>query len=381
MIRKWQSSLNSSGVVGAVLMDLSKAFDCLPHELLIAKLHAYGFGIKSLKLFYSYLNSRRHCTRVGSAVSSILEILLGVPQGSVLGPLLFNIFINDLILTCKEDICNFADDNTSFVSSSNLPEVLFRIENEMENALTWYRNNGMVANPHKFQTIFLGVRKLNISIKIGSFTIESSEQVKLLGITIDNQLTFYPHIVNICGKAVSKIKALVRIRGCLDQKQADLLFSSHIMAPFNYCPLVWMFCSKQAINLIQKTHCKALRARFNTFSDTLQDLLVRSNSVSIHTKNLRLLVCEVFKTVNYINAEIMWDSFIFKSENKYELRRGRNLTLPKARTSRAINSFDFRAAMAWNSLPVGIKSVDSLRKFNHSLETQTIYCRCANCTT
>ena len=73
----------TSGIVGAILMDLSKAFDCLPRELLIAKLNAYGFGDKSSKLLHSYLSKRRHFTRVGSAISSILEILLGVPQGSV----------------------------------------------------------------------------------------------------------------------------------------------------------------------------------------------------------------------------------------------------------------------------------------------------------
>ena len=119
-------------------------------------------------------------------------------------------------------------------------------------------------NPDKFQTIFLGKGTDDIDIKIGSFTIHSSKEVKLLGVTIDNRLSFYPHILDICSKALSKIRALMRIRNYLNERQIDLLFFSHIMSTFNYCPLVWMFCSKQASNLLNATHKKALRVRLKT---------------------------------------------------------------------------------------------------------------------
>ena len=379
MLRKWQSSLNDSGIVGAVLMDLSKAFDCLPHDLLIAKLHAYGFCKKTVDLFHSYLSQRRHYTRVGSASSTILEIILGVPQGSVLGPLLFNVFINDLLILCKEDICNFADDNTMFVCRPNLLDVLSRIDREIAFVINWFLNNGMVANPDKFQVIFLGTGNQEIKIKIGSCTIENSSEVKLLGVTIDSKLSFFPHILNICGKATAKIKALTRIRNCLDQTQADSLYFSHIMAPLNYCPLVWMFCSKQAFNLLNRTHHRALKARFNNYSAILEDLLLFSSSPHIHSRNLALLVREVYKTLNFLNPKIMWNTFELKEPNKYELRRGRNLFVPKARSSRAVNSFDFRAAMAWNNLPNDVKNASSLTLFDNLLKTQNIYSKCNNC--
>ena len=101
MIEKWGESLDQGGAYGALLTDLSKAFDCLPHDLLIAKLHAYGLDIKSLKLMFSYLTNRNQRVKINGTYSSWSEILFVAPQGSILGPLLFNIFICDLSFYTK----------------------------------------------------------------------------------------------------------------------------------------------------------------------------------------------------------------------------------------------------------------------------------------
>ena len=143
-------------------MDLSKAFDCLPHKLALAKLHGYGVDIKSLKLLQDYLSNRTQRFKLDSTFSSWLKILLGVPQGSILVPLLLNIFLNDMLwFVEKTDICNFADDNTIYSCAKSVNDVIENLQSDLRIVLKWFKDNQMIANPGKFQFMILSKNTIN----------------------------------------------------------------------------------------------------------------------------------------------------------------------------------------------------------------------------
>ena len=304
-----------------ILMDLSKAFDCMPHDLLIAKLKAYGFGLQGLRLIANYLSDRKQRVKVGSTHSDWLQTKTGVPRGSVLGPLLFNIFLNDFIYIVEHlEVCNFPDDNTIFSCDDTFESVASNLEQDMSQAVSWFKTNQMVANLSKFQVMLLGLKTDDsIVLDIGNVSIDVVSSVKLLGITIDSKLKSDQHVAKLCQRANNKISAFSRISHYLNEKQSRLLYNSFIMSQFNYCPLIWMFCGKVAINDLNRTHKRALRILLNDYTSTFNELLHRVNECTIHQKNLQKLMLEVYNSLTQQNPSFLWDMF-HEKDNKYNLR-------------------------------------------------------------
>ena len=202
---------------------------------------AYGFKNSATSLISDYLSKRYQRVKIGSVFSSYLEVLRGVPQGSILGPILFNIFINDLIFFIQEtEVYNFSDDTTTYSCSLNYKEAAHKLSNDPHIVFNWFKVNSMVANPGKFQIMFPGSRIDNCKITFGieDEQIKCKGEVKLLGITIDEKLTFTKHITNICSLANNRLRALTRIRRYVSKEQTKYLSEAYIISAFKYGPLI-----------------------------------------------------------------------------------------------------------------------------------------------
>ena len=238
MLEKWKNAVDKGKIFGALLTDLSRVFDSLSHDLLIAKLNAYGFSLPALKLVHSYLSNRKQRTKINNAYSSWEEILFGVPQGSILGPILSNIFLSDLFLVVKDtDFASYADDDTIYDIGDGINDVIASLQNSSEKLFQWFSDNQLKRNTDKCHLIVSSDDPTEI--QLGESVIKNTTCEKLLGIKTDNKLTFDEHVSDLCKKAANKLRALARVTSYMSVPKKELLLNSYFNAQFNYCPLVW----------------------------------------------------------------------------------------------------------------------------------------------
>ena len=228
MVEKWKEVLG-----GALLTDLSKAFECIKHDLLIAKLAAYGFDSHSLNFVFSYLNERKQRTKRHNSYSPYAHIACGVPQESILCPLLFNIIMCDMFFEKYEcDIASYADDNTPHTYGSDLYTVLSKLKNCTDSLFTWFKENHMKPNDDKCH-LFVTTEK-SFSINIDGSNLENKKKQKILGVKFDSSLSFKGHITSLCKKASQKLHALARIVNYMDLPKRKVLMKAFITSHFSY---------------------------------------------------------------------------------------------------------------------------------------------------
>ena len=366
-LQKCKASLDNKELAGAILMDLSKAFDCINHDLLIAKLAAYGLGWDALKLIKNYLSKRKQRVKINSSYSSWRDVTIGVPQGSVLGPLLFNIFINDIFFFVNNtNICNYADDTTIYACNSDLNTIINRLEIDSAVLAKWFSENYMKLNEDKCHLMIFGNKCKDSVVNIGNSTIKESDYEKLLGVTFDKKLSFTKHVEDLCKKANQKLHALARLSNYTDPVKLKLLMDAFIKSQFNYCPLVWMFHDRTINSKVNKIRERALRI---VCKDGGNDFVNNVNSsATTHQRNLQLLMIEIFKTKNDLNPTFMKDIFA-ERDNYYSLRNINHLQLPKVRTTiYGTENIQYRGCLLWSSLPSFLKDCSTIQEFKRNIK-------------
>ena len=381
MLERWKRCLDKKGSAGVLLTDLSKAFDCLNHDLLIAKLHAYGFDYNSLKLIQDYLSYRFQRVRINSSYSSWKTILQGVPQGSILGPVLFNIYLTDLFLfTADSNIANYADDNSPYACKANSDLVITQLQEDTSKLLRWFSDNSLKANPDKFHLITSDTDE-NISITVGQYNIHNSNNHNLLGVIIDNKLTFNEHVSSLCKKATQKLHALIRVSRFMNTDKKRVIMKSFITSHFNYCPLIWMLHSRLLNTRINKIHERALRIVYNDNISTFDNLLEKDNSVTVHERNIQTLAIELYKVLNGLSPKIMNDIFSIKENIGHSSRFP--FTTSNVRTvAYGTETISFLGPKIWSILPKEIKESKSLVEFKTKIKKwRPKECPCRLCKT
>ena len=255
--------------VGVVLMDLSKAFDCVPHGLLLTKLKYYGLTDQACLLSKSYISDMKQRVKIGISRSAWGPVDHGVPQWSILGPLIFNIFINDLFHTMDDvcNVCNYADDNILLNTDHRIDSIVAKLENSAMVATHWFDINGMKSNQSEFQAMILNKHRdqNNISLNVNGTNVPFKSCVKLLSVFIDYELTFSEHVNYIYKRTSRQLNAIRRISNYLRKDCLMKLFHAFVSSNFNHCPTTWHFTSKYSIMRIEKVHKAALRVVNNDY--------------------------------------------------------------------------------------------------------------------
>ena len=268
-----------------------------------------------------------------------------------------------ILNNCK--VFNYADDTTPYVCEGNLENVILKLEHDSGTAICWFESNYMKLNTDKCHLIIAGNKYEHIWAKLGEELMWEENSVKLLGVTIDRQLKFDKHVFDICTKAGRKLSALTRMISYLTFDKKRRLLKTFFESQFKYCPLTWMFHSRELNNRINRLHKRAVRLIYNDFTTSFEQLLDKDNSFTIHQQNIQSLAIEMYKVANGLSTNLFSEIFT-KNEATNHFRSKSDFIIPKVRTELYGKcTLRYLGPVIWNTVPLQLKQIKSLNGFKN----------------
>ena len=360
--------------------DLSKAFDTVSHPLLLSKLEQMGFGRQCTLWVRSYLSERTQVTRFQDVTSESCKIQSGVPQGSILGPILFIAFTSDLaeaVPECK--IVAYADDAVVLVSANKMNNLKKKIETCLTKVQGWYTNNGLLINPSKTEFMVMGNgNHLDITVNEADkpITIPSKDHMKVLGVYIDQKLSWEHHIASIKKKTCYAIRNIARTSKVLPIKYRILLNEALVTPHYNYCDVIYDGCSEKAKADIQRNHNYAARAllgrkKYSSGTQALKELkwLPLEHRRRLHTG---VFIHKAVNGKNSQHAVKMVEELVPQHSYKTRAVQKNQLNSLAHSTKQLERAISFRAAKVWNSIPQEMKSHENANTMKNKWQGQLI---------
>ena len=352
-------------------MDLSKAFDTIDHHILIQKLNYYGIRGNALSWFINYLTDRKQYVVVNGVKSTTQCNTCGVPQGSVLGPLLFLIYINDIAYS--SNIVNFslfADDTCATLSDKNMNTLISSFNKEIEKISNWFKSNKLSLNLTKTNYVIFRTRNRRVptttqEIQIDGLIISRLQNVKFLGIMINEFLNWNIHITDICKRLAKNIGLLFKLKYLLPKNVLFMIYNSLVLPYLNYCNNIWgntykshlskmYILQKKAVRIITKSHVQSPSAPL--FKElqilSIYDLITLNTLIFMYSINANILP-DKFSNMFVSNSNI----------HNYFTRQRHHYHQPNLRSTSGLNSLIYNGVKKWNNLPYCIKSSSTLTRF------------------
>lgn len=370
--------MDKNDIIVAVFLDLRRAFETVNRTLLLKKLCKIGFSGNVLKWFNSYLNDRVQNVKYGNAVSKSLNCNYGVPQGTVLGPLLFILYINDIVKYVKNcKICMFADDMMLYVSGSDIHKMIETINKDLDTLYSWLSDNSLCLNINKSKFIVIGNKikianlQYNVQVKIKSTILEQVREIKYLGILIDENLNFRKHLNCIMSKISRKVYFLTRISKHVSIFSKSLLYKALILPHINFCSTILFNLPLNEQQKLQKLQNRAMRAILKCNRYTPINIMLET----LNFMNIKQLI--TYRTFDFIYKikykmvpTYLTDNVKFVSDVHNYSTRGKNETdfyVDKCNTSKCLNNLCRKGLIMYNSLTPEIKCCENYVKFKRLL--------------